>query len=104
MNLLGAPASRRPVGSRKPELAGETPALPGIVPRFRGSKREILFRRNLTPALSPVGDGGEGAATDREDGSFLFVFRMNMERTDPAIRDCYKLSPKFCLNPHDGRA
>jgi spermidine synthase len=41
-NLLGAPASRRPVGSRKPELAGETPALPGIVPRFRGSKREFI--------------------------------------------------------------
>ena len=34
MNLLGAPASRRPVGRRKPELAGETPALPGSVPRF----------------------------------------------------------------------
>jgi SAM-dependent MidA family methyltransferase len=32
MNLLGAPASRRPVGSRKSELAGETPALPGTVP------------------------------------------------------------------------
>jgi len=42
MNLLGAPASRRPVGSRKPELAGETPALPGTVPRFRGSKREFV--------------------------------------------------------------
>jgi len=59
--LLGAPASRRPrgiaaiipqgrpVGSRKPELAGGTPALPGTVPRFRGSKREISFRRNLSP-------------------------------------------------------
>ena len=35
-SLLGAPASRRPVGSRKPELAGETPALPGTVPRFEG--------------------------------------------------------------------
>jgi para-aminobenzoate synthetase component 1 len=34
MNLLGAPASRRPVWSRKPELAGETPALPGTAPRF----------------------------------------------------------------------
>jgi NAD dependent epimerase/dehydratase family enzyme len=33
MNLLGALASRRPVGNRKPELAGETPALPGIVPK-----------------------------------------------------------------------
>ncbi len=34
MNHLGAPASRRPVGSRKPELAGEMPALPGTAPRF----------------------------------------------------------------------
>ncbi len=34
-NLLGAPASRRPVGSRKPELAGGTPALPGTAPRSR---------------------------------------------------------------------
>jgi len=33
---LGAPASRRPAGSQKPELAGETPALPGTVPRFGG--------------------------------------------------------------------
>jgi spermidine synthase len=32
-NLLGAPASRRPVGSRKPEHAGETPALPGTALR-----------------------------------------------------------------------
>jgi tetratricopeptide (TPR) repeat protein len=36
MNLLGAPVSRRPVGSRKPELAGETPALPDIALRFMG--------------------------------------------------------------------
>ena len=35
---------------------------------------------------------------DREDGSFLFVFRRKMERTDPAVRDGYKLSPKFWLN------
>ena len=32
VNHPGAPASRRPVGSRKSELAGETPALPGTVP------------------------------------------------------------------------
>jgi ATP-dependent helicase/nuclease subunit B len=32
MNPPGAPASRRPVGSQNPELAGETPALPGITP------------------------------------------------------------------------
>ena len=42
MNLLGAPASRRPVGSRKPEFAGETPALPGTVARFRGPMRECF--------------------------------------------------------------
>jgi spermidine synthase len=46
MNLLGAPAcraetserrltSRRPVGSPKPELAGETPALPGTALRWK---------------------------------------------------------------------
>ena len=35
-SLLGAPAPRRPVGSRKPDFAGETPALPGTVPRFGG--------------------------------------------------------------------
>ena len=32
MILLGAPASRRPVRSREPELAGGTPALPGTAP------------------------------------------------------------------------
>jgi len=47
---LGAPASRRPVGSRKPEFAGETPALPGTAPRFRDFKREFV-RGNLIPAL-----------------------------------------------------
>jgi 2-phosphosulfolactate phosphatase len=35
-SLLGAPAPRRPVGNRKPDFAGETPALPGTVPRFGG--------------------------------------------------------------------
>ena len=48
-DLLEAPASRWPVGSQKQEFAGETPALLGIVPRFRGSKREFV-RRNLKTA------------------------------------------------------
>ncbi len=48
INLLGAPASRRPVGSQKPELAGETPALPGTAPGFRDSKLE--FVREISPA------------------------------------------------------
>ena len=39
-SLLGAPASRRPVGSLKPELAGETPTLPGTVPRFEGVRND----------------------------------------------------------------
>jgi 2-phosphosulfolactate phosphatase len=39
-SLLGAPASRRPVWSLKPELAGETPALPGTVPRFEGVRND----------------------------------------------------------------
>ena len=64
MNVPGAPASRRPVGNRKPELAGETPALPRTapLPKPRGSMREFV-RRILTPSLSPtVGEGrAEGA-------------------------------------------
>ena len=54
MNLLGAPAcraeaserrltSRQPVKSRKPELADETPALPGTVLWFSGSKRKFVW-------------------------------------------------------------
>src|ERR1017187_8704426 len=43
MNLLGAPASRRPVGNQTSEFAGETPALPGTPPRFRASKREFVL-------------------------------------------------------------
>ena len=43
-SLLGAPASRRPGGSQNPELAGETPALPGTVQgRARGSKTDLLI-------------------------------------------------------------
>ena len=57
LNLLGAPASRRPVVSRKPEHASETLALPGIVPRFRGSNREFigenLFLNRRAPVYSP---------------------------------------------------
>jgi spermidine synthase len=59
-NLLGAPASRRPVGSRKPELAGETPALPGTEPPNRSSRREsaltLLWIRwsGLTSAATPL--------------------------------------------------
>ena len=55
MDLLGASASRRPrgiaaiipqgrpVGSRKSELAGETPALLGTVPRLRCSKCKFVW-------------------------------------------------------------
>jgi signal transduction histidine kinase len=52
--LLGAPASRRPVGSRKPELAGETPALPGTAPRFTRGKEEEYFnnRKEITLQLA----------------------------------------------------
>ena len=49
MNPLGAPVSCRLVGSRKPELAGETPALPGIVPRFGGFHAQLLFSGNSHP-------------------------------------------------------
>src|ERR1700690_2913716 len=57
MNPLGAPASRRPVRSRKPELAGETPALPGTVSWFRVSMREFV-RGILFPLRRGAGVGG----------------------------------------------
>jgi apolipoprotein N-acyltransferase len=42
--LLGTPASRRPVGSQKPELAGETPALPRSPQGVAGeSKTDLLI-------------------------------------------------------------
>jgi len=58
--LLGAPASRRPVGSRKPEPAGETPALPGTEPLDRSRRRELALTflglkvRGLTSAATPL--------------------------------------------------
>ncbi len=82
MNLLGTLASRRPVGSRKTELAGGTPALPGIVPRFMS----VMIPTNNTatvfiPAASaePVTEGGKPAAQSsgvkflrRENGRAVF--------------------------------
>jgi ATP-dependent helicase/nuclease subunit B len=47
MNLLGAPASRRPVGSQKTELAGETPALPGIESRVEAIAPAGVFYLSL---------------------------------------------------------
>ncbi len=68
MNLLGAPASRRLVGNRKPELAGETPALPGTARRFRGSMREISFRGILSPLGRGEGVGGNVKRRPRPSG------------------------------------
>ena len=59
MNLPGAPASRRPVGSRKPEHAGGTPALPVSVPQFRVSKREKAFGESHPDALPSRRGSGE---------------------------------------------
>ncbi len=59
-NLLGAPAFRRPVGSPKPKLAGETPALPETEPLDRSRRRESALTfigikvRGLTSAATPL--------------------------------------------------
>ncbi len=55
-SLLGAPASRRPVGSQNPELVGETPALPGTPQgRARGSKTDLLiWPESAVPALDKI--------------------------------------------------
>jgi apolipoprotein N-acyltransferase len=52
--LLGAPASRRPAGSQKPELAGETPALPGTMQGRTGkSKTDLLiWPESAVPSLN----------------------------------------------------
>jgi SAM-dependent MidA family methyltransferase len=50
--LLDAPASRRPVGSQKSELAGETPALPGTVPG--GFDPSSIFHLPSSPELLAV--------------------------------------------------
>jgi apolipoprotein N-acyltransferase len=51
--LLGAPASRRPVGSQNTELAGGTPALPGIPQgRAKDSQTDLLiWPESAVPAL-----------------------------------------------------
>ena len=52
--LLGAPASRRPVGSQNTELAGGTPALPGIPQGVAGgSKTDLLiWPESAVPSLN----------------------------------------------------
>ncbi|MGO8835950.1 MAG: aminodeoxychorismate synthase component I [Limisphaerales bacterium] len=53
MNLLGAPASRRPDESQKPELTGETPALPGTAPGFMG-RTSVISNYSRADFLSAV--------------------------------------------------
>ena len=95
MNLLGAPASRRPVGRRKPELAGETPALPGTAPRFRGSKREC-FQGILTPALSSLREAREKMVAVRKH-LFLLLFFGKKARPKPG----YGMSENHAENHND---
>jgi len=57
MYLLGVPASRRPVGSRQPELAGETPVIPEI------SSVSLKFERlDLPDGRFVTGGGAEATA------------------------------------------
>ena len=51
VNHPGAPASRRPVGSQISELAGETPALPGIVPDGFDPSSSLHLPSSLLAAL-----------------------------------------------------
>jgi hypothetical protein len=78
MNFLGAPASRRPVASRKSELAGETPVvaelcpgkpvLPGTAPRLKQCFEKMRLEHRLQPRLiirpsfAHERDGGVGRA------------------------------------------
>jgi signal transduction histidine kinase len=77
--LLGAPASRRPAGSKKSELAGETPALPGPAPRFTGGKEITLaLARRESPlphAEVKVLDRGSGVPHGSEEKVFEKFYR-----------------------------
>jgi ATP-dependent helicase/nuclease subunit B len=93
MNLLGAPASRRPVGSRKPELAGETPALPGITPAG-------VFYVNLRGQYESGGTRDEALADAdgarkrayRHAGRFDASALSRLDRTNAADQFNYRLN------------
>jgi signal transduction histidine kinase len=77
--LLGAPASRRPAGSQKSELAGETPALPGSAPRLTGGKEitlQLARRESPLPhAEVKVLDRGSGVPRGSEEKVFEKFYR-----------------------------
>jgi hypothetical protein len=82
MNLLGAPASRRPVGNRKPELVGEMPALPGTVPWFKTPMRVHCWRSKLPQIV------GSFVLNDPEDTqpNSLVVSPINTDWCEPELR------------------
>src|ERR1700690_1614143 len=64
------PASREP----KPELAGETPALPGTGPSLRRSKRKFV-RENLSPPGRREGGRSNNSSASYESGFHLAAGR-----------------------------
>ena len=80
MDQLGAPASRRPVGSRKPELVGETPALPGTAPRFMG-RADVVSNFSKAGFLSAI----ERAQRYIRAGD---IYQVNLSQRLTAPRSC----------------
>jgi ATP-dependent helicase/nuclease subunit B len=95
LDPLGAPASRRPVGSQKPELAGETPALPGISPagvfyvnlrgqyESGGTRDEVLADADAARkrAYRHAGrfDAGTLSKLDHTNAADQFNYRLNKD-------------------------
>ncbi len=100
MNLLGAPASRRPVGSQKTELAGETPALPGIESRVEAIAPAGVFYVNLRGQYESGGTRDEALADAagarkrayRHAGRFDTSALSRLDRTNAADQFNYRLN------------
>ena len=98
--LLGAPASRRPVGSQKAELAGETPSLPGIVSRVQGVVPAGVFYVNLRGQYESGGTRDEALADAdgarkrayRHAGRFDTSALSRLDRTKAADQFNYRLN------------
>ncbi len=100
MNLLGAPASRRPDGSQKTELAGETPALAGIESHVEGITPSGVFYVNLRGQYESGGTRDEALADPddarkrayRHAGRFDAGALSRLDRTNAADQFNYRLN------------
>ena len=109
---LGAPASRRLVGSQNPELAGETPAFPGIVSRVRGIVPAGVFYVNLRGQYESGGTRDEALADTtgarklayRHAGRFDASALFRLDRARAADQFNYRLNKDGSLRSNSVEA